>query len=1111
MNEEKNPGETLSPTGDNNGASTSADVKHSNRPKKKCKKCGAEVKNLSRHQEEVHRMSKMKRKLDVYMTGEKKAPKRRVKFCPLSPCKRSNTPIFQLDKHLQTRIHNLKPNTPAYLAALTEAPRASLSKVKRCLKNERKRKGKKPENKRETKQAKTEETHIGREDKQEAETCNRVDSTEDETGVCTDVTGKDEAHGEYCGDDTTEVEKMKCSHDSISEYSDDDYDDLIRRKQKIIARRSRRITRKKPEKSKFARMKNVVDSDEEYDRLSNKVWLKNVEEKERTVIKVKGIKHDKAQEETLKAIRGSDKQYECLLKDLCHKNPEENRENDYRQGSADDNPEDKSQGKSEEDSNNEDDNEEDEYVVQHDVEISDSEESKREDPDYMNEGHGGSNASGQSYISSESAFLFEECEGLLTELVEVVGEGLIDEGSFLDLEPDWRKQVKDFKDSRLSQGYVFKSPHESNEELMCAYEASSDIEEMLRDVFDGDQSDDDDVLDTEWVMSDCDMDGKEDVETGLRVDDNDQITGELLGDFYKWLIDVDGGYRSDKIAQQYKSQVESVVKRLRQRETETKGVEEKPPSVYLLLLSGKEGVTLLKEWLSYAVEKYQPGTVRSYLMSLRLFYKFLTQERKTDIPNVTVETLNARRDLMTSWSAAQKKKVLKRTLQKHDNDFKKLLSSEQLYKVCHGDQRIKAIKQLGTTSDETNRGEDVQRVINEQAHCEVRDWLMTRLLIDNSGRSGVAANLTVKEFKEAKFYEGTEEDLARWRILVEKHKTAENYGAAVVWVYDDLYKLLDMYLRTVRGQFITSVPKVEQLFVSNNGLPLTSSQVSTSVWRTFQREGIMTEGRISATILRKSLATGMHVYMPDEKEHLAALAQHKAQTQSKYYRVHDKVREADLGRRAVSKFVSLKTANIHQAQDEAAGGKSDVGKQWTAEETEQLRQLFQDDLETGAIEEPKVKEILSTTPLQKERSPKAVVLKLRRMREEEMKAKEPPCQEETSHEKVIRFLESVPSIPPATTHTSGSVSVDSSRFWRKFTEEQTEFLISLTRDLIDNDAIKKEVVWQRVKSDERSLKLGLISTTKDEGEEAKMKQRLTDKVRKMAGTLGLRKSKGKAN
>ena len=86
----------------------------------------------------------------------------------------------------------------------------------------------------------------------------------------------------------------------------------------------------------------------------------------------------------------------------------------------------------------------------------------------------------------------------------------------------------------------------------------------------------------------------------------------------------------------------------------------------------------------------------------------------------------------------------------------------------------------------------------------------------------------------------------------------------------------------------------------------------------------------------------------------------------------------------------------------------------------------------------------------------------------------------------MRFLDSVPSTPPSIARTSGSVSVDSSRFWRKFTEEQTDLLISLTRYLIDNNAIKKEVVWQRVKSDERSLKLGLISGTEDK----ERKQRL---------------------
>ena len=246
-------------------------------------------------------------------------------------------------------------------------------------------------------------------------------------------------------------------------------------------------------------------------------------------------------------------------------------------------------------------------------------------------------------------------------------------------------------------------------------------------------------------------------------------------------------------------------------------------------------------------------------------------------------------------------------------------------------------------------------------------------------------------------------------------------------------------------------PEVKQLSVSSNGVSLTASQVSTSLWRTFQREGIVTEGRISATILRKSLATGMHVYMPDEKEHLAALAQHKTQTKPTTIASKTKFEKPI--------WVTEQSVNCFPEQckyspgTEAERDKPATGKQWTAEETEQMRQLFKQDLKTGAIEEPKVKKILSTSHLKEERSLKAVVLKLRRMRED-MKAKLPPCEEETCYGKVMKFLHSAPHQPPSLAHTSGSVSVESSGFWREFTEEQTDHLLSLTRDLIDNGTIR---------------------------------------------------------
>ena len=555
------------------------------------------------------------------------------------------------------------------------------------------------------------------------------------------------------------------------------------------------------------------------------------------------------------------------------------------------------------------------------------------------------------------------------------------------------------------------------------------------------------------------------------------------------------------MAQQYKSQVQSVIRRLQLHETTIKVAEPKSPAMYLLMLPGKDGLKLLKTWLSYAVEKYQPGTVRSYLMSLRLFYKFLSQERKSDLPDVSVETLNARRDYMTSWSAAQKKKVLKRKLEIRDEDFRKLLSSEKLHQVCHGNQHVNAVKQLAVTSEETQGGESASRMLSDKSHCEVRDWLMTRLLIDNSGRSGVAVNITVNEFNEAVFYPGTEEDNARYRVDVKEHKTAGIYGAANVWIYDVLYLLIEMYMRTVRKQFVASDSQVEKVFVSSNGLPLTSSQVSTCVWRTFQREGVELRGKISATTIRKSLATGMHVHMPQERDHLAALAQHKTDTQAKYYRVHDKVVETDLGKRAVKKLVSLQTSEDSQAKKEG-----EIPDAWKPEETEELKKVFQQEIETGSITEKDVSEKLMKSSMLdlKQRSIKAVVLKLRQLRGDHVKNLEPPSEQLTSSEKVLRYLKEAEF---EKTSSAMSVSSESSRFWRKFTDEQTRHLLSLTKDLIDSNAIKKEVVWERVLGDPKALELGLITGKEDDGEIQRAKKRLTDKVRQEAKKGRLSKKK----
>lgn len=119
---------------------------------------------------------------------------------------------------------------------------------------------------------------------------------------------------------------------------------------------------------------------------------------------------------------------------------------------------------------------------------------------------------------------------------------------------------------------------------------------------------------------------------------------------------------------------------------------------------------------------------------------------------------------------------------------------------------------------------------------------------------------------------------------------------------------------------------------------------------------------------------------------------------------------------------------------------------------------------------------LSSEGLLKDHSIKVVVLKLRRLRKGHVESIKPPNQQEASHEKVIRFLS--PAVPPALPpelNLKASVSTESSRLWRKFSDEQASFLFSITRDMIKSDKVKREVVWQRVKENQESLELELIS------------------------------------
>lgn len=54
--------------------------------------------------------------------------------------------------------------------------------------------------------------------------------------------------------------------------------------------------------------------------------------------------------------------------------------------------------------------------------------------------------------------------------------------------------------------------------------------------------------------------------------------------------------------------------------------------------------------------------------------------------------------------------------------------------------------------------------------------------------------MAVPEFMVAMFHPSTEEEQAHYRILVGNHKTADQCRSVLVWAYDNVHKIMHIYL-----------------------------------------------------------------------------------------------------------------------------------------------------------------------------------------------------------------------------------------------------------------------------------------------------------------------------
>ena len=328
-------------------------------------------------------------------------------------------------------------------------------------------------------------------------------------------------------------------------------------------------------------------------------------------------------------------------------------------------------------------------------------------------------------------------------------------------------------------------------------------------------------------------------------------------EFEKWLLSPDGGRASHKSAKQHHVQVQTVL-----RNTSSKTLPD--------LWSKKQ----LRQFIeNYAADKkHLPGTVKSYLCSIRHFYVYLLTENSV-LSHEEKQKIQQMKDRLSRWIQAYRRESRERGLERMDSDMQKIISPGKIVEFEKSPVALKAIKLIGRAIDKKQNFH-----VTQSDYVIVRDFLIAETVISNASRSGAMANMTANEFAEARRMQD------QFIVSVRNHKTAHCHGPAKVVLSLTLHGWLQTYFRHFRSHVCNvSNSSDPHLFLSSNGEKLSSGQVTRAVQAAWSKAGL--GNAITCTLVRKTAVSAVHQKRPEMKGNLADLMCHRVDTAERSYRL----------------------------------------------------------------------------------------------------------------------------------------------------------------------------------------------------------------------------------
>ena len=354
-------------------------------------------------------------------------------------------------------------------------------------------------------------------------------------------------------------------------------------------------------------------------------------------------------------------------------------------------------------------------------------------------------------------------------------------------------------------------------------------------------------------------------------------------------------------------------------------------------------------------KKCKPGTSKHYMSSLIAFMDFAISDN-LHLPACTCEDFVSMKLRIHNWRKVYNKQIEEQRWVNEVDDLEVLVTPEQCANFEQGELARSAVKLFGRVTEERNFSPSLLEYTN------MRDFNITTIALANAHRSGVSANLQMKEFKKATL----DSKSGNFLINVMKHKTVRKHGPAVICLSAQKFRFLEIFVENVRNKIPANCDNV---FLSWNGNSMESGAVSKQINSIWKRSGVYGENvppkkNICTTVIRKSVTTLVHDQQEKDIQPLADLLAHNLQTAKNVYRMRNREKQAITGSAAISNVLhgsSTEPTKSREVSYSEPGPIATTTKSprlrlpWTTEEEEEVKNVFADEITNKEVSQANVR------------------------------------------------------------------------------------------------------------------------------------------------------------